>query len=135
MKDKQELKKEVWNKASLVDGYSPNVVRQDACGAYMIFSQFENQESPFGWDIDYIYPKDTLLEKGVDEQDVENIINLRALQWENKVSKGNSYPSYTAKVTGRDGKYIKEQKEFIIGQDIRKELYDYFKIKDDDCQL
>lgn len=101
----------------------------------MIFSQFENQESPFGWEIDYIYPKDTLLEKGVDEQAIENIINLRALQWENKVSKGNSYPSYTAEVTGRDGKYIKEQKEFIIGQDIRKKLCDYFKIKDDDCQL
>ena len=37
MKDKQELKKEVWNKASRVDGYPPDVVRQDACGAYMIF--------------------------------------------------------------------------------------------------
>lgn len=135
MKDKQKIKDKVWEKASIVNGYSPDTVRQDACGAYMIFSQFENQESPFGWDIDYIYPKDTLLEKGVDEQAIENIINLRALQWENKVSKGNSYPSYTAKVTGRDGKYIKEQKEFIIGQDIRKELCDYFKIKDDDCQL
>ena len=135
MEDKQELKNKVWENASIVNGYSPGIVRQDACGAYMIFSQFENQESPFGWEIDYIYPKDTLLEKGVDEQAIENIINLRALQWENKVSKGNSYPSYTAEVTGRDGKYIKEQKEFIIGQDIRKKLCDYFKIKDDDCQL
>ncbi|MBS6329802.1 MAG: hypothetical protein KH425_09705 [Prevotella bivia] len=135
MKDKQELKKEVWNKASLVDGYSPDLVRQDACGAYMIFSHFENQKSPFGWEIDYIYPKDALLEKGVDEQAIENIINLRPLQWENKVSKGNSYPSYTAEVIGRDGKYIREQKEFIVGQDTRKELCDYFKIKDDDCEL
>lgn len=135
MEDKQEIKNKVWENASIVNGYSPDIVRQDACGAYMIFSQFENQESPFGWEIDYIYPKDTLLEKGIDEQAIENIINLRALQWENKVSKGNSYPSYTAEVTGRDGKYIKEQKEFIIGQDIRKKLCDYFKIKDDDCQL
>lgn len=129
-----KLKNEVWKKGSPVSDYSPELVRQDACGAYIIFAEY-GEETPFGWEVDHIWPKESLLEKGVEESLIDDLKNLRPLQWENKVSKGNSYPSYTAEVIGRDGKYIREQKEFIIGQDTRKELCDYFKIKDDDCEL
>lgn len=130
----EKLKKEVWEKGSPVSDYSPDLVRQDACGAYIIFAEY-GKNTPFGWEIDHIWPKESLLKKGVKESLIDDLKNLRPLQWENNLSKGNDFPSYTAAIIGRDHNYIREQKEFIINIEVRKELCDFFKLEDNDCSL
>lgn len=94
----ESIKKLVWEKAITVNGYDPNKVRKDACGAWIVYSQFGDRSKAFGWEIDHIFPESRLHEKDVSQQLIDNIINLRALHWRNNASKGNDYPSYIASV-------------------------------------
>lgn len=128
----ENLKRNVWEKGTPVSGYSSDLVRQDACGAYIIFTEY-GKKTPFGWEVDHIWPKKSLLEKGVSESLIDNLENLRPLQWENNLSKGCNFPSYTAIVIGRDHNYIREHKELIINLEVRKALCELFNINEDDC--
>ena len=89
----------VWNRATTVEGYDKSRFRKDACGAWIIWDKYGDNDSLYGWEIDHIVPQALLEEKGYCQKDIANKDNIRALQHENNASKSDDYPSYTAVVT------------------------------------
>lgn len=109
---------QVWELARKVDGFNPNIVRKDACGAWIMKNQYGNRNSVFGWEIDHVYP---LSMGGADDE-----INLRAMQWENNLSKGDDYPVYKSKVQSEGNKNIYKEEQYTVNdslQDRLKTLY------------
>lgn len=117
---------EAWNRAKIVDGYDPARFRQDACGAWIIRDRYGDTDSAYGWEIDHIVPRTLLSEKGYSQDAVDNPANLRALQHENNVCKGEDYPSYTAMVTSEGTRNINFRRDLIVNvkkQEVLKGLY------------
>ena len=83
--EKQKL--EVWSKAKIIEGFDPALYRKDACDAWIIWDRYNDTDSMYGWEIDHIVPKSYLLERGFIESQIDNPINLRALNWRNNRSK------------------------------------------------
>lgn len=122
---KQQIR-DIWNRASVVDGYDPNRFRKDACGAWIIWDKYGDTDSMYGWVIDHIVPQALLKEKGVSQEKMDNQINLRALQHENNASKSDDYPSYTAAVTSEGAENVRTWKFLEVNgnkQEILKKLY------------
>lgn len=123
----EELKRQIWNKATPVDGYDKNLYRKDSCGAWISYEQFENSKSDLGWEIDHIYPKSKLLERGVCEDLIDDVRNLRPLHWKNNLSKGNDYPGYQACVRSEEDYNSEIDTERTVDAETQKkikELYD-----------
>lgn len=80
----------IWRKASATAD-NPNVARKDVAGAWIKRSEYGNQDSEYGWEVDHIIPKS---KGGKTELD-----NLRPLQHQNNASKGDDYPEWVAVVT------------------------------------
>jgi len=76
MSEQQKLA--AWNRATMVPGYDSARWRQDACKAWIGWSEYGNRGSQYGWEIDHIDPD------GGDHAG-----NLRALQWQNNVAKSD----------------------------------------------
>ena len=110
----EETIEQVWQRATKVENYDPASIRKDACGAWILRSQYGNRSSMFGWEIDHVYPKAL---GGGDELD-----NLRAMQWENNDSKGTDYPDYTAKVQSEGAKNIYQEVQYTVNEDLRMRL-------------
>ncbi|MGB3479728.1 MAG: HNH endonuclease [bacterium] len=72
-----EIINKVWEKAKKVENQDPHKWCKDECGAWIGRSDYGNRNSQYGWEIDHISP---------DGGDV--LSNLRPLQWENNVDKG-----------------------------------------------
>ena len=68
----------VWKKGKVVSGRNPDILRQDACTAWIKRSEYGNRDSDNGWEIDHIDPNGP-----------DNISNWQPLQWENNVSKSD----------------------------------------------
>lgn len=79
----------VWAKGKIIDGVSSVLKRKDSCGAIMEYSQYGNDNSQVGWEIDHIRPK---AQGGGDE-----LSNLQPLQWENNRHKADNYPNWYCK--------------------------------------
>lgn len=107
-------KDEVWKKASVVDGYDEALFRKDAAGAWISYSEFGNRNSKFGWEIDHIYP----VSKGGGDE----LVNLRAMQWENNVSKGDDFPVYIAEVTADGSRNINKEIQRRINNNVVNSL-------------
>lgn len=60
---------QVWELARTVEGFNPDMIRKDACGAWIMKNQYGNRDSIYGWEIDHVFP---LSMGGTD-----NVINLR----------------------------------------------------------
>ena len=75
----EQQKLAAWRKASPVIGY-PDSVRRDAFGSYILWSDYGNRLSPWGWEIDHTVP--AALGGG------DGLSNLRALHWRNNASLG-----------------------------------------------
>lgn len=116
-----EIKKLVWDKAQVVEEYDPNSIRKDPCGAFIIWNQYGNRVSDFGWEIDHVFPTSL---GGGDELD-----NLRAMHWENNNAKGDDFPSYRAVVTSDGNKNIHSERNFKINTDLQNKLSFLYDIK------
>ena len=66
--------KQAWENGKIVRDHDASKARKDACGAWIVFSEYGNRESGFGWQID----------RGGGNK----LSKLRPLQWENKTGKG-----------------------------------------------
>ena len=69
---------QVWNKGRIVAAMDQNIIRKDACGAWMVRREHGNRNSIYGWEIDHIDPDGG-----------DGLSNLRPLQWKNNVAKSD----------------------------------------------
>lgn len=115
----EALKKEVWNRGRQVEGYDGNMVRKDACDAFMIYSDYGKADSIYGWQIDHVCPVAFLAKLGYTEDQINNIENLRPMNWRNNISKSDDYPSYTSAITS-DGDLNVEKEESKIVNVLRR---------------
>lgn len=126
----------VWEKGLKDKRYDPDFVRKDACGAWIIREKYDDRNSPFGWEVDHIYPESRLKELGVPENLRDDIVNLRPLNWKNNVSKGADYPHYQSKLKAsikkdNDGNEldvnIRCEDEKEINDETQKQIAELFK--------
>lgn len=128
----EEKKKEIWNKGVVDDKYPSERVRKDACGAFILYDEFGNRNSIFGWEIDHIYPASILHEKDVPEEQIDSILNLRPINWKNNASKGANYPFYTACLVADDEKATNIERNVgkVVNQQVQAELKNLFQLDD-----
>lgn len=107
-----DIIKQVWDKATKVQGFDPNIFRKDPCGAWIIFNKYGLRDNSFGWEIDHVFPKS----QGGDD----DIRNLRAMHWRNNESKGDDYPSYIARVTSNGNQNIDCYNSHTINASLRE---------------
>ena len=122
----EEQIQDVWNRATVVDGYDKSRYRKDACGAWIIRNKYGDTDSLYGWQVDHIVPQSLLRDKGFSESMINNSLNLRALQHENNASKHDDYPSYTAVVTSEGTENVRVSKFLEVNskkQEALKKLY------------
>ena len=124
------LKDIVWQSAVTVKGYDASRVRQDACGAWIAYADFNDCHSIFGWEIDHIYPIFKLQQLQIPEELWDSPINLRALHWKNNRSKGDSYPMYTSAVIGYGDTNMEQCNVFWVSGPLQHSLRNLFKIKE-----
>ncbi len=72
----------VWSRATAVPGTDPNKFRKDTCGAWIAWNEHGNTDSPYGWEVDHVYP--------VALGGSDDLSNLQALQWENNRHKSDN---------------------------------------------
>lgn len=124
------IKKAVWNKATIVEGYDQALIRKDPCGAWIMWEKYGIQDNIFGWEIDHIYPKSLLEGLGYSSDEIDDLSNLRAMQHQNNASKGVDYPSYTAFVSSEGNKNVVRLQNLTVNKKTRTLLNSlYPKIK------
>lgn len=109
-----EIIEEIWDKAIVVAGYDNTNIRKDACGAWIIRSHYGMRDSDFGWEIDHVYP----VALGGDD----TVINLRAMHWENNLSKGDDYPAYKTAVHADGNKNVHQEGQYTVNKSLQQEL-------------
>lgn len=116
----EEKKRYAWQYTVIVDGYDPNMYRKDACGAWIRWDMYGQQDNIFGWQVDHIYP----VSKGGDDHPE----NLRALQHQNNASKGDDYPSYEAAITSKGNTNEEQRRSLTVNEEKRQQLAKIFNI-------
>lgn len=114
----EEIISQVWERATKVTGYDAVSVRKDACGAWIVRGKYGNRDSRYGWEIDHVLPK--ALGGG------DDAVNLRAMQWENNLSKGDSYPGYRAVVRARETENVSVEQDFTVNEKLRRRLEELY---------
>ncbi|MFA7450573.1 MAG: HNH endonuclease signature motif containing protein [Bacteroidales bacterium] len=114
-----EIKNKVWEKGIIEEGYDSNVFRKDPCGAWIIKSEYGNQNSKFGWTIDHILPEAL----GGDD----NLLNLRPMHWKNNIVKGDDYPIYKAVVQSKSNDNIQVNIQFTINEKTQARIDELYK--------
>ena len=104
----------IWKKGIKVDGFDPSSFRKDACGAWIKRDEYGNHSSQYGWDVDHVYPKVL----GGDD----DIFNLRPLQWQNNLSKGDDFPYYFSAVSAQERNNVESVLQFKLNDDLFDEL-------------
>ena len=120
------LKKEVWEKGISVRDYDSNSYRKDACGAWISFNAYGDKHTPYGWEIDHIYPESKLQLKKIAQEDIDDLVNLRPLHWKNNESKGAEYPTYhsAVKAVGNHNEDIANV--FDVNAEVQKKLKEMY---------
>jgi hypothetical protein len=81
----------VWKMATTAQGYNPDFVRRDRCGALIQLNQHGNRQSDYGWEIDHVKPT----AKGGSH----TYQNVQPLHWHNNSSKGDGELTCTVSST------------------------------------
>lgn len=81
----------VWNKAHPVQGYNPDFVRRDDCGAWIEWKEYGTTNNT-GWEVDHIRP--------VSLGGSDAAANLQPLHWQNNRGKSDNYPRWTCALQG-----------------------------------
>lgn len=123
-----ELKNIAWCSALIIPEHNPDHIRQDACGAWIVYEDYNNRDSMFGWEIDHIYPVSRLRCLGVPVVLWDNPLNIRALHWRNNLSKGNEYPIYTSVVTDEGATNVSCEFTYLVNEALQDELRSLFKV-------
>lgn len=110
----------VWSKALIVEGYDKDFFRKDVCGAWIARNQYGARNSIYGWEIDHVYPESL---GGGNEID-----NLRAMQWENNISKGDDFPSYRVKVQAEGSINVYKEKQYTVNNKLKSKLESLYNI-------
>ena len=121
-----ELKKSVWEKGVVVPNYAPEKYRKDACGAWIAWDRYDDMHSPYGWQIDHIYPESKLKLRRLEQGSIDDIRNLRPLHWRNNESKGADYPTYHSVVKAVDNHNKDIDDTFEVNSDVQiilREMY------------
>lgn len=71
-----------WSKAQIVLGYDSRIWRRDRFGLYILYTDYGNRASDYGWEIDHIVP----ISKG----GTDMLSNLEALHWRSNLQKSNT---------------------------------------------
>ncbi len=87
----------VWEKASIVKGFNPDMWRKDFAGAWLLRDQF-GLSSDYGWDICLLVP--------ASHGGTNDIDNLYPIQWENQRRKSNHFPVFKTAVTAKGEKNV-----------------------------
>ena len=122
----EELRKQVWEKGQIVEGYDSTKVRKDSCGAWIVFDKYNDRNSIFGWEIDHIYPLKKLRDRNIPEKIINSIENLSPLNWLNNKSKGTDYPVYHGSVRAKDNKNERGDYQFEISKELIETLNNLF---------
>lgn len=112
----------VWSKGDVVDGRNPEVWRLDCCGALINRMKYNDRESPYGWEVDYVVPFALLKEKGVCDDDINILDNLRPIHCQNNVSKAQDYPVYKSAVIYQNGKNVPSSGYFEVNKSLQHKL-------------
>lgn len=110
----------IWEKAQEVPGYPKNSIRKDACGAWIVFNDYNNPASPFGWGIDHIFPLALCSVHQISVAD--NKVNLRPLHLKNLKKKGSSFPFYYSAVKAQDDRNVDEDGSYKVSMAVQEEL-------------
>ena len=110
---------QVWENGVVVDGYDASQVRKDSCGAFIVRSQYKNRNSDYGWEIDHVYP----VSKGGGDE----LVNLRPMQWENNVKKGDSFPNYETSIVGEGSSNIRKEGHYTVNENLIARLKSLYK--------
>lgn len=71
----------VWQKATIVPGYNPAVIRKDRCGAWIKLADFGKRSSIYGWEVDHIIP--------TSRRGAHVLNNVQPLHWKNNAAKAD----------------------------------------------
>ena len=80
--ESETRKRAAWQKASVVPGYDPQLLRRDRFGNLMSWPEYGKQ-TDFGWELDHVWPTSLL---GSDD-----LTNLAATHWKANRLKSNNF--------------------------------------------
>ena len=118
----EERRNIAWKNAVIEPGYDASKYRKDACGAWIMWDKYNVTESIFGWNVDHIYPQSKLRDLGISQELIDNPANIRALQYQNNLSKGTDYPSYIAEITSQENRNVVKRVALTINAMKQEEL-------------
>ena len=97
----------------------------------MLYEDFGDRNSVFGWEIDHIYPASILKQRNdVTAEQIDDLRNLRPLNWRNNASKGADYPFYTACWVADDenATNVAANKGKVVNAQVQAELRDFYNL-------
>ena len=124
----EQLKKDVWSKGTIVPNYDKDKYRKDACGAWIAWDRYGDTHSPYGWQIDHIYPESKLKLRSLDQESIDDLQNLRPIHWRNNASKGADYPTYHSVVKAVDNHNEDIDDTFEVNAKIQETLRELYGI-------
>lgn len=130
----EEAKLAVWMKAPIAETSKPDCMRLDPCKTLIRWEEYGNRDSEYGWEIDHVVPEKILVDKGVPQDLIDSIDNLRPMHWNNNLKKSDNFPKYSANYTMVGGvNYDNAYRDYYVNQDlinvVRKLFEDYIEIK------